>query len=689
MSAPTAETTPLHVVPISGPLGLVDLTLPAGPGEPVTVNVLIGDSDAAPPIRVPMHRSPRGWNARLMFPEHLRSGGLPVRLAMTDEAGAERIGPMQLVPCAPPPGHDTPDWAKGAVWYQIFVERFRNGNTANDPRPPEFYQPAWMSHWDTVTPDELEIARARVAQEPIARSLPPRRRGGQLLNVHSFRRYGGDLEGVADKLDEIRDLGVTAIYLNPIFDAHSHHKYDASDHRHIDPSFAGPGRTPEEAAAVAKQTADPSTWSHTAADRYFRDTFVPAVRDRGLRLILDGVWNHVGVRHWAFQDLIHRGADSPYQDWFIARFATEKDFPNWRDEPLDVAPGRLIGWKSWGDRNGGLPEFARDARTGRLQPDVERHVFDVTRRWSMLIDGWRLDVVPDMPMPFWRAWADHVRTINPDAALFCEVWFDAREYFSADGESQRSKVFDAQMNYPFAFPALRWLAGEAEMPSHRLIAQLQRVFSHSPAHDLVQMNLFGSHDTERFASMLANPGRDYDQFASPASNPNYNDRRPSREVYDRVVLGVALQALHAGSPMIYAGDEYGMFGADDPHCRKPVPWPDLGPTEDPADAHEPGLRERFRARLSLRSDSRLGPVLRYGSCDYVETDFPDLLVFTRRLNGQVVVAALNRSPSRTLSVDGGVIAGLAALHGETGGDRGAVPPLGVRIWTTPDLTPNR
>lgn len=689
MTPATADQPAPSTIPISGPLGLVDVVFPAVGVEPIAAAVLVGDSEPSGAIRIAMHRSPRGWTARLMMPESVGSGGLPIRIATTNRDGREQIGPLHHVECAPPPGHDTPDWAKGAVWYQVFVERFRNGNPSNDPRSPEFFQPRWMSHWETVTPDELELARARVAEEPIARSLPARRRGGQLLNVHSFRRYGGDLEGVTEKLDEIRDLGVTAIYLNPIFEAHSHHKYDASDHRHIDPSFAGSGRGAAEAAAVAKQTADPATWAETAADRYFRETFMPAVRDRELRLVLDGVWNHVGVRHWAFQDLVRRGVDSPYKDWFIARFATEKEFPNWRDEQLDVAPGRLVGWKSWGDRNGGLPEFARNTQTGRLRPEAERHVFDVTRRWTMLTDGWRLDVVPDMPMPFWRAWADHVRSINPEAALFCEVWFDAREYYSADGDSPRTKVFDGQMNYPFAFPALRWLAGEAEMPSDKLIAQLERVFNHSPAHDLVQMNLFGSHDTERLASMLANPGRDYDQLGSPASNPRYNDKRPSKDVYGRVVLGVALQALHAGAPMIYAGDEYGMFGADDPHCRKPVPWPDLGPTDDPADAHEPGLREQFRAWLTLRRDALIGPVLRYGACDYMPSGHPDLLVFARRLNGQIIVAALNRSADHEVTMPVEMVKGLVAHDAEQAADPSSIRPLSARMWITPDLSPNR
>lgn len=681
---PSVGVGSLHpaVTPISGGLGLADVAieLPEGWIDTVSLSVSFVRPDGTA-VRAPMaaldpSRPRRLW-ARVMAGPGLGDGQLAFRIESTGADGRSTAGPEQAASCAPAAGAATPDWAKGAVWYQVFVERFRNGNPANDPRPPEFYLALWNGDYHAVSVEELELARARAAGATVPRSLDPRRRGGQLGNVLPDRRYGGDLEGVAEKLDELADLGVTALYLNPIFQAHSSHKYDASDYRHVDPAFAGPGRTDAEAAAVAGETTDPATWSLTAADRYFFDTFAPGVRKRGMRLVLDGVWNHTGTDFWAFRDIVDRGVDSPYRAWYTCDFATPAEFPDWADRTLDLRPGHLAGWKSWGGtgggRNGGLPEFARDAATGRLQADVERHVFDVTGRWSSAIDGWRLDVVPDLPRPFWRAWSDHVRELNPDAALFAEVWFDAKDYFSGPGEP---KTFDGQMNYPFAYPAVRWLAGEPGTPSDKLAEQLRRVFSHAPQHDLVQMNLLGSHDTERLASMLANPGRDYDQRGSVANNPRYDADRPSPEVYRRVALAAALQTVVPGSPMIYYGDEYGVYGGDDPDCRKPLPWPDRGPYDPPPDAADPALREHFRAWLRLRSDVELGPVLRYGNVRYVPLG-DDCLIVERRLNDRIAVAVLNRSGTDDVDAVSRlpVIAGLKLVLGDP-----TVRPVSASLW---------
>jgi cyclomaltodextrinase len=682
--APLGATSVAHdFIPISGGLGLADIavTVPAG-------SLARAEAVVTPTLTVPLVRMPRQdvgaddhpardrWLARVFLPPALpgADASITYTIRVTPAGGSSGDArPFVLGPfthsTAPAPALRTPDWAKGAVWYQILPERFRNANPANDPARvlgQELYNPGWTSDWHAVTPDELEHHRAFVWGRWPREGADPARRGGQFYNVVLNRRYGGDLEGVVEKLDELADLGVTAIYFNPIFSARSLHKYDASDHRHVDPTLAGtppvPGGTGlppvhrPEAGATPDETEDPATWSWSAADRFLVDVLLPQAHRRNIRVILDGVWNHVGLDHWAFRDLIEHGRASKYADWFDARFVPDPhDDPAGLDEyrraypQLEIRPGALIAWNAWNRRNGTLPIFSR-SRDGHFHPGVEAYIFGVTRRWmdpdgdgdpSDGIDGWRLDVVPDVPMPFWERWRTLVKSINPDAALICEVWFDAKDYF--DG-----RAFDAQMNYPFAVPAVDWLGLRPHTPansSDRLARRLAGAFNHRPQVDLAQMNLLGSHDTDRVASMLYNSGegRDYDQHASPTSDPAYRTGRPPDRIYDLVALGAALQATYPGAPSIYYGDEYGTHGGDDPDCRKPLAWPDLGPMANPDDNPVPGLRGRFRAWLRLRRDPELGPLLRYGLVRHVETANPDAFAFERRLNDSAVIIVLNRA----------------------------------------------
>ncbi len=673
-------------VPISGGLGLADIaiTVPSGTlarGD-VVVTLATGGDGAGPraiAIEAPLVRmevladepgakgATERWLARVHAAPRRWDGASPItysiRLMPSAGSPAPPPRPMMLGPFTDdpePPAHlRTPDWAKGTVWYQIFPERYRNANPANDPMKvfgAEFFNPGWTSDWYGVSPDELDHHRASAWGKLPREGVDTGRRGGQFYNVVFNRRYGGDLEGVVEKLDELADLGVTGIYFNPVFHARSLHKYDASDYRHIDPTLAGNGEhgLAQSSQSVARpphpESEDPTTWTWSSADRFLVDVLLPEAHKRGIRVILDGVWNHVGLDFWAFRDVMERGKGSAFAAWFDARFVPEdpaglaeyqRTYPQ-----LDIRPGALIAWNAWNRRNGTLPIFSR-SRAGKFHPGVEAHIWGVTRRWmdpngdgdpSDGIDGWRLDVVPDVPMPFWNAWRGLVKSINPDAVLIAEVWFDAKDYFEG-------RAFDAQMNYPFAMPAVDWLGMRPGVTSERLSRRLTSALSHRPQVDLAQMNLLASHDTERLASMLNNPNRDYDQQGGPVSNPKYRTTRPTPEVYDRVVLGVALQATYPGSPSVYYGDEYGMHGADDPDCRKPLPWPDLGHMANPDDNAVPGLRERFRAWLRLRSDPQVGPVFRYGLVRHVDTGSPDVFAFERRLNDEAVIVVLNRGGS--------------------------------------------
>lgn len=527
-----------------------------------------------------------------------------------------------------------PAWARGAVWYQVFPERYRNADPANDPHGLHQTLLAWDAHWFQVSLDEVERLWAYEAST-LTRTDPGR---AMLRRVIHRRRFGGDLQGVVEMLPALRQLGVDVLYLTPVFDARSLHKYDASDHRHVDPTLAIAGGD-----VLTREGDDPTTWGWTASDRYLLDVLLPSARAIGMRVVLDAVWNHVGVEHWAFRDVLERGTASPYAGWFRVNF----------DER-----GRVRSWAAWDGENGDLPEFAQTLE-GDLVPDVKAHVEAVTRRWmdpdgdgdpSDGIDGWRLDVVPEIGLTFWRDWCALARSINPSAVLVAEIWEPAPEHLAPG-------VFDAQMNYPFAMAIVPWLRGERD--SAWLSRQLDMIAAGlAESTRRAQLNLIASHDTERLASMIENPRRAFDYGADPlAPGSRYRARTLSEATRELALLAFAFQATYSGSPMIYAGDEWFLAGADDPHNRAPIPWPDLEHpqhsqgVDPPADLPDPADRLRtgdadFRAGvarwMNLRRDPEVGNLLRQGGIEHIETADPEVFAFRRPLDGRELIVVLNR-----------------------------------------------
>lgn len=519
--------------------------------------------------------------------------------------------PRALV-SASPEAIETPAWALGAVWYNIFPERFDNARSENDHAWPAGTPVPWDQDWFHVSPDEFEASANRAIALPRVYGDDPDRSRPPLNDVVFERRYGGDLAGAQRRLDHIQNLGADAIWFCPVFSAESLHKYDATDHRHIDPHF---GPSSDAASPLPTFSNDPGEWIWTPADRAFVDDFLPEAKDRGLRVILDGVWNHVGLAHPAFRDAMNRGKASPYDAWFDLTY----------DES-----GRAAGWRAWDGRNGRLPAFSQI--DGDLAPGPRQHVFDVTNRWMDPdgngdpgdgIDGWRLDVANEIGLAFWEDWRNHVRALNPDAFLLGELWFDGSDYFGG-------KAFDAQMNYPLAFLLLPWLSG---IPNAAIAEELQNVLERNhPATQLAQMNLLASHDTARLVSLLAHPGLEYDQGAGMGA-AGFDRSRPGPEAYERLELAFAVLTVLPGSPMVFAGDELGVWGGDDPENRKPLPWPDR--TADPALVSlAEHTSESVGAWLRLRRDERFGPILRLGGTHLSLED--GLLVIDRDLDGDRV-----------------------------------------------------
>ncbi len=500
----------------------------------------------------------------------------------------------------PAPSLAAPAWAGDVVWYQIFVERFRNGDPSNDPTPedmvgvtdeatPKGWQPtAWTQDW--------------YRQEPWARAT-----GKDFYGTVQFRRYGGDLQGVLDRLDYLQDLGVTALYFNPVNDAPSLHKYDARNYHHIDRNF-GPDPRGDAARMAAEDPTDPATWGWTAADSLFL-ALVREVHRRGMRIILDYSWNHTGISFWAWRDVLEHQRASRFADWYeIERF----------DDPAtaDTNEFRYRGWVGvpW------LPEWKKVGRPegkthgaieGNLVPGVRDLVFAVTRRWldpngdgdpSDGVDGFRLDVAEMVPLGFWRDYRRFVRSINPEAYLVGEVWWEAwpdRMYDPAPW--LQGDVFDAVMHYRWFAPARRFFAGAPPaLTASGYAATLDSLgMGIAPAHQKVMMNLTASHDTPRFGTSLYNSGR-YKYQVNPRENAGYRIDRPDDRTRRLQRLILVQQFTWIGAPHVWNGDEVGMWGADDPDDRKPLVWTDLRYEDETA--HPFG---RPRPRNAVAADTAL------------------------------------------------------------------------------------
>ncbi|HEX8280544.1 MAG TPA: glycoside hydrolase family 13 protein, partial [Chthoniobacterales bacterium] len=444
-----------------------------------------------------------------------------------------------------------PAWAKEAVFYQIFPERFRNGDPKNDPTRESLELPvtpgtdwknsSWTADW--YARDEWEKAL-----------------GSDFYRHGVFdRRYGGDLQGVIEKLDYVSDLGINTIYFNPVFYARSLHKYDGSSFHHIDPFF---GPDPQgDLKLIETETGDPRTWKWTAADKLFLD-LVKQCHARGIRVIIDGVFNHTGREFFAFRDLRKKQSKSAYKDWY--QVTAFDDLKTKRNEFA------YKGW--WGHAS--LPIFSETADAKDMHPAPKAYIFDATRRWMAPngkvedgIDGWRLDVADERPAKFWADWNALVRQLNPNAYTTAEIWKNAAELVAKGG-------FSASMNYnAFTIPVKGYLIDNNVAPSKfaKLLDERRKQFPAPVA--AVMQNLIDSHDTDRFASMVVNgegtvyPSADQIEFNSNnnlRSAKNYQIRRPNERERSIQRMIALFQMTYPGAPMIYYGTEAGMWGAHDP-----------------------------------------------------------------------------------------------------------------------------
>ncbi len=511
--------------------------------------------------------------------------------------------------CNMQPSFVTPDWAKDAVWYQVFPERFRNGETSNDP--PDMQR--WQADWWATLPGEVE------GEENFYRGHG---------NVWR-RRFGGDIQGAREALPYLRKLGVNTLYFNPLFEARSMHKYDTSDFRHIDDNFT----LKYDPAILENETDDPATWVWTPGDQLFLD-FIEEAHRQGFKVVIDGVFNHVGEWHYAFRDVLENGKDSRYADWF--------EIIDWGTGGEPGKPGG-IQWRGWDRDNGQLPLLKKDPVHG-LADGPRQHIFDITTRWmapngdpSKGIDGWRLDVAPDIPHPFWIEWRKHVKSINPDAIITGEVWTWAQPWLEGD-------QFDAVMNYQFAIPAQDFFVDVKTCISPSGFSALlnQLVYAYPLQAALVMQNMLDSHDTDRLASMFVNPDCGYDTAnRMQDTGPDYSLDKPNAEQRKRMKQELVCQMTFVGAPMIYYGTEAGMWGPDDPSNRMPMIWQDLMPYDDPNVTFDQDLFDWYQRLIALRHGL---PSLRRGFFrTLIADDETGVLAYARDLDNDHVYIVLNRS----------------------------------------------
>jgi len=591
--------------------------------------------------------------------------------------------PLVMISCSP--GEEltdrpdrAPDWVSDAVFYQIFPERFRNGDPGNDPIresldflefvPSSWHVSEWTKDWYAMDAWEEE-------------------KSADVFTSMFDRRFGGDIQGVIDSLPYLKDLGIDAIWLNPVFAARSLHKYDGSSFHHIDPHF---GPDPEgDKALMLTETEDPASWKWTAADQLFLD-LVQEAHDLGIRIVLDGVWNHSGRGFFAFQDVRSRQQESPFAHWYkISSF----DNPGTAQDEFDYE-----GWSGFE----ALPEFAHNGDGSSLQDEVAAYIMAASSRWMDPdgdgspedgIDGWRLDVAQEVPLGFWKAWHEHVRKINPQVYTVAEIWEPASDFIAEAG-------FSAAMNYyAFSMPVkgyfidgLRDAHWFAEVMQRRLAA-----WGSSPAE--AQLNLIDSHDTPRLASMVANRvsgyqgdgnENDYDSgVLGPRSSLDYDIGPPDEVDQALMRLTILFQFTFTGAPIIYYGSEAGMWGADDPDNRKPMLWPDkvydpqlMGPFGS-VEEHTVGFDEAWHSfyvdltRLHHRSKA-----MSRGEIRWLDHDWHDMvLAFTKRHGADSLTVIINRSPD-TPRVPGRVFDDSEIIF-STEMTGGVAPHLAGEDWILP------
>lgn len=452
-------------------------------------------------------------------------------------------------------------WYVNTVWYQIFPERFFNGDTANDPDFIESYDKNGQlikqkaNDWSDSNPTWLS-------------------------------KYGGDLLGIDKKLPWLTELGIKGIWLTPIFKATSNHKYNTSDYAMIDPSF-GTRETLKE--------------------------LVKHIHEKDMHIILDGVFNHTGFEFWAFQDIVKNGEKSPYTNWYYIK--SYPVIPLW--EQTKKKGANYECW--WGI--GSLPQLNVD------NPDTKGYIIDTCKGWMKLgIDGWRLDVPEEIKSEtFWKDWASEMKAQNKSAYLTGEIWGEAKDWL-LNGDK-----FDGIMNYHgFRDPVLQYFSAKKIKLSQfdKILKERRELYPHEI--NCALQNLLSSHDTARILSVLKNR----DEKDIDKEKKNYDTTAPDSETIEKYKAVMLFQFTYVGAPMIYYGDEIGMYGGKDPDCRRPFIWDEKKQNKS--------ILDLYKKLIKIRNENK---ALRVGEFKTISTDDKrDIYIFERKEGDESLTVCINYSP---------------------------------------------
>ena len=509
------------------------------------------------------------------------------------------------------PGFKTPGWAKGAVMYQIYVDRFCNGDPTNDVETNEYYY----------------------IGEPV-RKVEDWGRYPARMDVRDF--YGGDLQGVLDKMDYLQDLGIDVIYFNPLFVSPSNHKYDIQDYDYIDPHF---GKIVDERGELLpdwiRENKEATKYINRVTNRAnleaSNELFIKVVEEahrRGIRVIMDGVFNHCGsFNKWLDREGIYENAEGYEKGAYVSADSPYRSYFKFHDENRWPYNPTYDGW--WGHDT--LPKLNYES-----SPELMEYVMRIGKKWvspPFNADGWRLDVAADLGHSqefnhyFWQQFRKAVKEANPEAIILAEHYGNTRDWLQGN-------EWDTVMNYDAFMEPVTWFLTGMEKHSDDFREDLLgnadsfwgAMCHHCASFTMpswqVAMNELSNHDHSRFLTRTNHRvGR------TDSAGPQAAEQGINKAVFREAVL---IQMTWLGAPTIYYGDEAGLCGFTDPDSRRTFPW-----------GHEDReLIEYHKKLIRIRKENE---ELRTGSIKHSDSDYNFLAYGRFNKKGQCLILVNNNN----------------------------------------------